>query len=1042
MKNFLSASLFGILMFVGLSSSAQLINGQGFLMGNVAEIGVAGPGGYEGADTTLGMPAGHHWRSDPFNLLFGFVADPNVTGWTNYDGDFFTPGSPENGWGLEVGYNMGGINNNCSGSQADISGAITNWQQILDCIQVDWSGGYVGSGYDLSVDISYKLNVNDPYYITEVTITNNGATMIDSLFYLRNVDPDNNETLSFDYTTQNTIVSQPVPGCEKALVSATQATPWNSYMGFGAIGPNFRVGYGGFSNRDASAAYYGTGWGFVQAVGSTNFADEAIYLTNLIYQLAPGASETFEFVVILDAAQVDAALGQLFYLDYSGGLGGPPPACVTTADTAYTCPGVPVTIEVDGAAVGDFNWTWTPGTGLSTTTGPITDAAPMTTTTYTVTGTPINPCYTGNIVKEIVVVVSAPMDLVIDLVDPSCGMTDGSVEVTAVNGGVSPYTYQWTGGPGSPMWNTLGAGSYTITVTDDAGCIVDSTVTLMNAGGLAGNTVSVTDASCGAANGALEVAGTGGTTPYTYDIGGGPQASGVFTGLIAGTYTVTITDAGGCTYDVVVVVNDLSGLGASVTAQTDASCNGLLDGDVTITATGGTTPYTYDIGGGPQASGLFTGLGQGSYTVTVTDGAGCILTVPVTIGEPAPIVPAIDVVTDALCAGSADGTIDASATGGTAPFTFDIGGGPQASGLFNGLGMGSYTITFTDANGCSATLDTVIAEPTPLSINFSAFDAVCNGACDGYGVVIPSGGTSPYTYNWSSGGTTANENNLCFGTYDLTVTDANGCTIDTLNFPINEPAPLTVDNINIVDELCPGTCDGTIDITATGATQFSIDGGATFLPAGSFTGLCSGSYDIVVEDATGCQGTDNAVVNSPLPVNAEFSFGPQPTTVLDPLIWFTNESENATTYLWDFGDGGTATTMDAVHEYDASTPGSYVVCLDVADANGCTDQHCETVYIDDIFSIYVPNAFTPNGDGINDFFLPILIAEDPTEFEFYIFNRWGELLFEAESSQTTGWDGTYNGVPVESEIYVWKVMAKDLYTGEEHEYIGHVGVVR
>lgn len=1042
MKKVLSIVSVGILLLTGIKSEAQIIGGNGFLMGNVAEIGVANIGGYEGSDTTMGMPAVHHWRSDAFNLLFGFVADPNATGWTSYDGDFFTPGSPENGWGIEINFNGLKLNNNCSGTLAQIPGTVTNWQQINDCIEVDWSGGYVGSGYDISVDIKYKLNVNDPFYITEVTISNNpGSTTIDSLFYLRNVDPDNNETLSFDYTTQNTIVSQPVPGCEKALVSATQSTPWNSYMGFGAIGPNYRVGYGGFANRDASDAYYGNGFGFVQTVGSTNFMDEAIYLSNLLLNMTPGTSETFEFVVMLDATQVDAALAQLFYLDYSGGLGGPPPPCVVTADTAYTCPGIPVTIEVDGAAVGDFTWTWSPGTGLSTTTGPITDASPTTTTTYTVTGTPINPCYSATIDKVIVVDVSGQMDLTIDIVQPSCGMNDGSLDVVNVTGGNSPYTYQWTGGPSSPTWNALGSGNYTITVTDANGCFVDSTIALINGAGLTGNIVSTTDASCGASNGACEIAGNGGGTPYTYDIGGGPQASGVFTGLAAGTYTITITDAGGCTFDVIVIINDLSGLAASITAQTDATCNGASDGDVTVTATGGTTPYTYDIGGGPQASGLFAGLAAGTYNVTVTDGAGCTLNVPVTINEPAPIIPSIDVVIDALCSGSFDGSIDASAAGGTTPFTFDIGGAPQATGLFSGLSAGNYTITFTDANGCTATMDTVINEPTPLTINFSAFDAICFGACDGYGVVIPSGGTSPYGYSWSSGGTAANENNLCAGNYNLTITDNNGCTIDTLNFPINEPVALTVDNLIVNDEVCPGECNGSIDISAIGAVQYSIDGGSTFLPSSSFPNLCTGSYNIVIEDASGCQGTDNATVSSPPVVNADFTYGPQPTTIHDPLIWFTNTSENGATYSWDFGDGSTATSIDAVHEYDSENPGSYIVCLSVSDVNGCTDNQCATVYIDDIFSIYVPNAFTPNGDGINDYFLPILNAEDPTEYELRIFNRWGEQIFAVENP-SLGWDGSYKGQLVEEGVYVWKVFAKDLYTKEEHEYIGHVAVVR
>lgn len=1051
------------LLFTGTSVHAQIIGGNGFLIGNQAEVGVAGLGGYEGADTLMGMPAGHHWRSDPWNTIHGFVADPNATGWTNYDGDFFTPGSPENGWGLEIGHNGGSLNNNCSdgfwGSPMSMPGAIVGWQNNSGCIQVDWEGtasasqptwdpnmwSYTGPafGADLTIHITYKLNTNNPFYMTEVTITNDGATTVDSLFYGRNVDPDNNETLSFDYTTDNTIVSQPIPGCEKALVSATQAAPWASYMGFGAIGMNFSAGFGGFSNRDISEMYYGNDmWGqFQNTVGANNFMDEAIFMTYVIESLPPGASETFKFVVILDAAQVDQALAELYYFDFSGGLGGPPAECVPEVDTAVTCPGIPVTIELLGAGINDFNWSWSPTTGLSPTTGTIVNASPTTTTTYTVTGTPVNPCYTATLDKIIVVDVLDPMDLTIDIVQPSCGMNDGSLDVTSVVGGLSPYTYQWTGGPASPAWNALGSGSYTITITDDNGCIADSTIALLNGAGLTGNLVSMTPATCGSPNGAFEVAAAGGSTPYTFDIGGAPQATGVFTGLTASNYTCTITDAGGCTYDVIVVVTDLSGLTTGILSQTDALCNGSADGTLEVNASGSVSPYTYDIGGGPQASGIFTGLPAGTYNITVSDGGGCSMVIPVTIGEPDPITPSIDLVTDILCNAGLDGVVDASATGGTSPFTFDIGSGPQATGLFNGLGAGNYTITFTDNNGCSVTMDTVVAEPTSVTISFSAFDAICNASCDGYAVVIPAGGTSPYTYSWSSGGSSANENNLCAGAYDLTVTDNNGCTVDTLNFPINEPAPMTVDNVSVGDELCPNDCQGTIDVIAAGATQFSIDGGATFMPAGNFVGLCAGAYNIVVEDASGCQASDNTVIATPPDVVADFTFGPQPTTLHDPQIFFSNESENGITYLWDFGDGGTATTFDATYEYSSDEPGQYTVCLTVTDANGCWDDVCDVVFIDDIFSIYVPNAFTPNADGINDYFLPVLNAEDQTNYEMYIFNRWGEQVFTVESP-LLGWDGTYKGVLVEEGIYVWKIRAVDLYSNEKYEYIGHVAVVR
>ncbi|HRP60566.1 MAG TPA: hypothetical protein PK833_09835, partial [Vicingus sp.] len=215
------------------------------------------------------------------------------------------------------------------------------------------------SGLDLSFDIIYKLNENELFYSTEVRVKNNSATALNNFYYYRNIDPDNNEVLNGDYSTTNRIVSQPNPPCSKALVSATQSTPWASYLGLAAIGDNFRVSYGGFSNRDASDMWSGAGV-FTNTVGSQNTADEAISLTNLIPVINPGETKTFKFLVILDAAQADNAINTLFYFDYAGGIGNTLPECTPISDTAITCASIPVNIGIQGDALNDFNWLWSP----------------------------------------------------------------------------------------------------------------------------------------------------------------------------------------------------------------------------------------------------------------------------------------------------------------------------------------------------------------------------------------------------------------------------------------------------------------------------------------------------------------------------------------------------------------------------------------------------------------------------------------------------------------------------------------------------------
>lgn len=412
--NMSSRNLLLLALCVVLTGSvkAQIVAGEAYVKGSLVEIGIDGSGGFEGSNTTIAPPlAGMHSRSGGA-ALFGFVANPQVNLWATFDGDFFTPGSPENGWGFEVGTTGGPIGSNNSASWSsppdEIPGAITGWQHYFDCYTATWEGDNT-VGTNLHFKIDYLLMENDLFYTTTVAITNNTSATIPEMFYYRNFDPDNNQSIGFDFTTQNTIVAQPGSGCGIAHVSATSVSPGSqpmSYVGIAAAGANFRVIYGGFSNRDASDIWNGTGFGFVQTVGSTNFADEAIALAYKITNLAPGATEVFKFVIILDDAAATNAINNLLYFTYPGAAGAPPSICNMQPDTVNTC-GSPVPIDVNGTIVNDFTWTWSPGTGLSSTSGPSVIANPGVTTTYTATGTPISGCLSP-ITLTVVVQVTPP----------------------------------------------------------------------------------------------------------------------------------------------------------------------------------------------------------------------------------------------------------------------------------------------------------------------------------------------------------------------------------------------------------------------------------------------------------------------------------------------------------------------------------------------------------------------------------------------------------------------------------------------------------
>ena len=527
-----------ILVFFFTKLNAQMVGSDAYIQGTSVDIGIAGIGGYEGTSTTTSPPpVGYHYRG--FSGLFGFYANPQVNSWATYDGDFFTPGSPENGWGFEIGT----AGNNAAPLQ-QINGTITSFTSTALCKIVEWDGNYT-IGTNLHFKVKYLLGQGDLFYTTYVSITNNTIANIPTLYYYRNFDPDNNQSISSDYYTQNTIVCQPGSGSSNvACVSATSVLPASqpqSYVGLAGIGPKFRAMYGGFSNRDGSDIWNGTGVGFVQTVGSTNFADEAIALGYRITNLAAGATETFKYLVILDNA---AATG-LLTISFPGFT--PAQICDTAlVDTIASC-GSPVPLTLTGSTVNNYTWTWSPATGLSSTTGTSVTANPSSTTTYTATGTPTSVCVAATpVTVSFVMLVLGPVAPPnIPPVAPVCvGSAPFNIPVTTAT---SSGTWSGTGitNTTTGMFNPSVAGTYTVIYSYPLPCVLSDTVIISVVG--SDPTIASTVPICaGSASFTMTAASTGGiwsATCGTCII----DTSGVFNPATAGTFTVTYTISGVCT---------------------------------------------------------------------------------------------------------------------------------------------------------------------------------------------------------------------------------------------------------------------------------------------------------------------------------------------------------------------------------------------------------------------------------------------------------------------------------------------------------------
>lgn len=433
-----------------------------------------------------------------------------------------------------------------------------------------------------------------------------------------------------------------------------------------------------------------------------------------------------------------------------------------------------------------YSYAWSNGGSTASITGLAAGA-------YSVTVTDAAGCGTLNYSFTI----SEPTALVASIgstANVSCnGDNTGSASASAT-GGIGPYTYAWSNGATTASNTGLMAGTYTVTVTDASGCTDTEIVTITEPTALVASIGSSTNVLCNSgSNGSATATASGGTAAYTFLWSNGSSTATV-TGLSAGTYTVTVTDANGCTDTDIVTISEPAALVANVTSSNNASCNGSNDGAATASAAGGTAPYSFSWSNGASTAGA-TGLIAGSYTVTVTDANGCTDTDVVNITEPAILVASISGNVNVSCNGGANGSLTASATGGTTAYTYLWSDGSTAA-TASGLSAGTYTVTITDANGCSDTESAIVTEPTLLLLSTSAVNVTCNGGLDGAIDLTVSGGTTSYTFSWSSGAVTEDINSIAAGTYTVTVTDANGCS-DNTSETLSEPAVLTGGSIII-----------------------------------------------------------------------------------------------------------------------------------------------------------------------------------------------------------------------------------------------------
>lgn len=605
-------------------------------------------------------------------------------------------------------------------------------------------------------------------------------------------------------------------------------------------------------------------------------------------------------------------------------------------------------------------------------------------------------------------------------------------------------------GPHAVTYNRPGIKSVVLTVKSAQGClktIVQNTVNVICCDDHFDFTGIVLDETCpNDGTGAIDFNTDSGYGPYGYTWSNGAITEDI-NNLQQGTYTVTVVDEATCEME---ASFDVSGppVWEIDTLITMPTCNGGTDGAIELLVNGATPPYQFNWENtGFTNDNTYNNLINGLYDVTIRDDSDCEIDLSIDVHELIlELDPGIQTITDPSCTGYSDGSLVIAIANGLPAYqyNFNDGNGYVNNNTMTGLPAGTYFVDVLDQNLCMGNFQLQLQDPPPLTLGFDITDVSCYGESDGSVNSIVTGGTGDYSYLWQGGVSTENIANLVAGAYPLTVTDENDCEINDVAVVIQPPL-LEIGPTEVINNICFGYSEGQISVTGIGGLppfEYSLDG-ETFQIDSIFTGLPAGDYVATVLDANGCDATVDITVTEPPELIVEA--GPDQfielgfNTTAQAIPNFT-----PVTFAWTPTDFLSCLNDDCSNVFlNPVNTTTYLVTI--TDQDGCIAIDDLTIHVIKNRPVYIPNVFSPNGDGINDGFT---LFTGPAVAEIHrlrIFDRWGELVFEgknfAPNNEALGWDGIFLGQPVNSGVFTY--MADVLFIdGEFVQFKGDVSVVR
>ena len=872
----------------------------------------------------------------------------------------------------------------------------------------DWGGGNIGSTYTITIAGTYNVTVTDPNNgctatafgtvtqnitvpnltvnppstltcaITSVTITANSTTAGATFDWGGgNVGATYTVTLP---NTYNVTVTDPNNGCTAtapAVVAQNITAPDAGINPAGTLTCTVTTVTLTATSTTAGATF---DWG-----GGNVGANYTVSLPNTynvtVTDPSNGCTSTIGTTVLQNTTPPNSGIN--------------PPLTLTCTTTSVT---LTATSTTAGAT---FDW----GGGNIGATYVVTQPGP-----YGVTVTdPSNQC-TSNASVNVIQNITAPDAGIVSPVTLTCTAVNITLTATSTTAGA---TFDWGGGNIGATYSVSAPGPYTVTVTDpNNGCTatastnVPQNITPPNVGINPPDTLTC-------ANTTVTLTATSTTPNAGFDWGASHSPNFNVTG--PGPYSVTVTDeTNGCTSSASVDVIQSAPLNFTET-QAEVNCFGMATGSITLTITAGTAPFTFNWTNGSNSQNLIN-LVAGSYSVTATDNNTCSLTGTYVITQPQALT-VNDVSSNVSCNGGNNGTINVTPGGGTTPYTF-LWNNQSNTQNATGLTAGTYTMTVTDANQCTVALSSVvITQPTALNLTGITTDASCWGYTNGTITTTISGGTPGYVPAWSNGSSQQSLGNLAAGTYTVTFTDANSCNI-TGSYVINEPLQIIAGGATVDPSCKTNPADGIITLAVNGGNGPYTYLWSTNSSASNLHELAPGNYSVTVTDATGCTVTDAFT----LAYIYDFSIQATPGVTIklggSTLLGYT-VSGNAGTYVTAWTPSEGLNCSDCVSP-TASPTLTTLYDVEITNTLGCKASDTLTVVVNPDYTVYVPNAFTPNGDGLDDYFQIYGNLEAIEYIDVQVFDRWGEKVFEGNNPEFK-WDGTYKGTLQNSSVYVWQM---------------------